>query len=125
MFVILEDKTICLTRGDIAYINVSANLQDGQPYTFAVGDVVRFRVFEKKDYSEVLIKKDVKVEAETQTVMLSLKKEDTKIGDITYKPTEYCYEIELNPDSDPQTIVGYDEDGEKVFRLYPEGSDTV
>ena len=33
MFEILKDKTICLTRGDIANIVVSASLQDGDAYT--------------------------------------------------------------------------------------------
>ena len=26
-------------------------------------------------------------------------------------------------DTQPQTIIGYDEDGAKVFRLFPEGAD--
>ena len=40
MFEILKDKTICLTRGDIANIVVSASLQDGQTYTFQNGEFV-------------------------------------------------------------------------------------
>jgi hypothetical protein len=36
---------------------------------------------------------------------------------------DYWYEVELNPDEDCQTIVGYDEDGAKVLRLFPEGAD--
>ena len=47
------------------------------------------------------------------------------IGEVINKPTNYWYEIELNPNTQPQTIIGYDEDGEKLFVLYPEGSDTV
>jgi hypothetical protein len=50
-----------------------------------------------------------------------LSKEDTKIGKKVNKPVDYWYEVELNPDTYPQTIVGYDEDGAKIFKLYPEG----
>ena len=121
MFKILNDKTICLTRGDIANIIVSANLQDGQAYTFQAGDVVRFRVFKKRDCASVVIQKDVEADAETESVTISLSKDDTKIGEIINKPVDYWYEIELNPETEPQTITGYDDDGEKIFRLYPEG----
>ncbi len=122
MFKINEDKSIYLTRGDVANITVGANL-DGQPYTFKVGDVVRIKVMKRKDCNVVLLQKDVEVLEETQAVSIFLEKEDTKIGDFINKPTNYWYEVELNPETTPQTIIGYDEDGEKQFVLYPEGSD--
>ena len=119
MFEILNDKTFCLTRGDIAKILVSANLQDGQAYKFAVGDVVRFRVYEKKNCGNAV------VDTEAQSVTISLNKEDNKIGELINKPVDYWYEIEVNPDTDPQAIIGYDLAGEKIFRLYPEGRDSL
>lgn len=121
MFEILKDKTICLTRGDIANIVVSASLQDGEVYTFQKGDVVRLTVYKKRDCANVLIQKDVTVEAEAQTATIRLEKEDTRFGDCISSPTDYWYEVELNPDTAPQTIIGYDAAGEKIFRLYPEG----
>lgn len=125
MFVILSDKTICLTRGDVASIIVSANLQDGKPYTFKPGDVLRFRVFKKRDCACVVLQKDVTVKADAENVTVSLTKDETSIGDIISKPVDYWYEVEVNPDTEPQTIIGYDEAGEKIFRLYPEGSKAV
>ena len=123
MFKINEDKSIYLTRGDIANITITATKPDGEPYTFLVGDVVRFKVFKRRDCACVEIQKDTVVTEEAQEVTIYLEKEDTKIGEIISKPTNYWYEVELNPDTAPQTIIGYDEDGEKVFRLFPEGSD--
>jgi hypothetical protein len=123
MFKINEDKSIYLTRGDIANITVSATKPDGEQYTFLVGDVVRFKVFKRRDCGCVEIQKDTVVTEETQEVTIYLEKSDTKIGDVISKPTNYWYEVELNPDTAPQTIIGYDEDGEKIFRLFPEGSD--
>lgn len=127
MFYILQDKTICLTRGDVATLEVSANLQDGQAYTFSKGAIVRFSVFKKRNFSHLEILKDVVVTEETEIVPIHLTKEDTKIGPIINRPVDYWYEIVLNPDTDPQTIVGYDDadaTGEKIFRLLPEGGDS-
>jgi hypothetical protein len=121
MFEILKDKTICLTRGDIANIVVSASLQDGQAYTFQTGDVVRLTVYKKRGCSNVLIQKDFVVETEAQTATIRLEKNDTRFGDLISAPTDFWYEVELNPDTAPQTIIGYDAAGEKIFRLYPEG----
>ena len=125
MFEILKDKTICLTRGDIASIVTSAKQKDGatagQPYTFVQGDVVRLSVFKKKDCQCIVMQKEVTVEEPTEAVTIHLTKDDTKIGDPINKPVDYWYDIELNPDTAPITIVGYDTEGEKVFRLYPEG----
>ena len=123
MFTINDDKSIYLTRGDIAVIEVGASSTNDEPYTFKVGDIVRFSVFEKGSYDQIVIKKDVSVEKESPTVDISLYKEDTKIGDLINKPKDYWYEIELNPETYPQTIIGYDTRGPKIFRLYPEGND--
>lgn len=125
MFKINNDKSIYLTRGDIANILVTAKTSNGDLYTFQKGDVVRFKVFKRRDCGCVEIQKDTVIEEEATEVTIYLGKEDTKIGDVISKPTNYWYEVELNPNTKPQTIIGYDEDGEKLFVLYPEGSDTV
>lgn len=122
MFKINKDQSIHLTRGDIASIEVRANKTEEEAYIFQIGDVVRMQVFEKSKCNCVVMQKEVKVLEETQVVDIFLNKDDTSIGEIIHKPKDYWYEIELNPDSNPQTIVGYDDNGAKVFRLYPEGS---
>ena len=119
MFKISEDLTIECTRGDAAVFSVGANVNN-TPYFFRVGDVVRFTVFGKKDCAEIVLQKDVKVTEEAELVEINLSGEDTKIGDVISKPVDYWYEVELNPETYPQTIIGYDEDGAKVFKLYPE-----
>lgn len=60
---------------------------------------------------------------DTTQVEMALYGEDTKFGEVISKPVDYWYEIELNPDTNPQTIVGYDEEGAKIFKLFPEGKD--
>lgn len=122
MFLINEDSSIHLTRGDIAVIDVRATNSDGGEYIFNHGDVVRLKIFEKKQCDSVVLSKKVIVEDdETSVVTIHLNKEDTKIGEVIHKPKDYWYEIELNPDTYPQTIVGYDSNGPKIFRLFPEG----
>ena len=123
MFTITTDKSIYLTRGDMAVIEVSACAAELEPYIFKAGDVVRLKVFAKKQHDDIILTKDVTVDEETPTVSIQLDRHDTKIGGVINKPVDYWYEIELNPDTSPQTIVGYDSDGPKIFRLFPEGGD--
>ena len=123
MFEINEDKTINITRGDIGAFTVDALNEAGEKYLFQKGDVVRIKVTEKKACENVMFQKDFVVEEETEQVELLLTEEETKIGEVISKPTDYWYEIELNPLTNPQTIIGYDEDGAKILRLYPEGND--
>ncbi len=124
MFTINSDSSIYVTRGDVAFFNVTAQ-ENGVAYKFQPGDVVRMKVTEKKNCDSVMFQKDFLVEGETETVGIYLSEDETKIGEVISKPTDYWYEIELNPFTNPQTILGYDEDGAKIFKLYPEGRDLV
>ena len=76
MFTINDDKSIHLTRGDIAVIEVGANKPENEQYIFKVGDIVRFSVFEKSRYDQLVIKKDVLVEEESPTVDIYLYKDE-------------------------------------------------
>lgn len=122
MFVINEDNSIYATRGDIVFFNVTAE-DDGVKYTFKAGDVLRIKVYGKKDAENVVLQKDFPVGEDCEAVEIFLTEEDTKIGEVISKPKDYWYEVELNPYTNPQTIVGYDDDGAKVFKLFPEGKD--
>ena len=123
MFVLnAEDKSIYVTRGDAVAFTINAKA-NGAPYRFLPGDVVRFTVYVRKDASKVLLQKDFPVTEATETVGIYLSEADTKIGDVISKPKDYWYEVTLNPFTEPQTIIGYDEDGAKIFQLYPEGND--
>lgn len=122
MYVVNEDNSIYVTRGDIVAISLTAD-DNGENYKFKAGDVVRIKVFGKKDCENVVLQKDFPIAAETETVEIYLDENDTKIGGVISKPVDYWYEVELNPESDPQTIIGYDEDGARVFKLFPEGRD--
>lgn len=123
MFQVNDDLSIYVTRGDAVYLKVSAD-NGGKPYTFEAGEVLRFKIYGKKDTENVVFQKDYPVEHTTQAVEIILTEADTKIGKFVNKPTDYWYEVELNPyNNHPQTIIGYDEDGAKLFRLFPEGGD--
>lgn len=124
MFYVNDDLSIYATRGDIVFFSVTAE-ESGVNYKFQPGDVVRMKVYGKKDAKTVVLQKDFPVTAECESVEVLLTEDDTKIGDVISKPVDYWYEIELNPFSAPQTIIGYDEDGAKIFRIYPEGKDLM
>lgn len=119
----VKGTTIMITRGDVGTLQVSALNDDNTDYVFKIGDIVRIKVFEKENCANVVMQKDVEVKEEGTTVDVSLRSEDTKIGEIINKKEIYWYEVELNPDAAPQTIIANDRDGEKKFILYPEGGD--
>ena len=123
MFVVNDDLSIYATRGDIVFFTVAATDEEERPYKFQAGDVVRIKVYGRKDAETVVLQKDFPVVEVTEEVEIFLDKEDTKIGEVISKPTDYWYEVELNSGELPQTIIGYDDDGAKVFKLFPEGAD--
>lgn len=124
MFVVHEDMTIYATRGDAVYFPVEKKQGDVK-YKFQPGDIVRFKVFEKKNYSKVVLMKDFLVEEESTSVNIFLDKSSMKFGGIINKPVDYWYEVELNPDTLPDTFIGYNADGPAVFKLFPEAKDVV
>lgn len=116
-----DTKTISVNRGDQGQsFDFSIPLDDGSFYTFQVGDVIMFGVYNRNKLNEdaVLLKEYTIDEAKTK-VTLNFDKDDFVIGDLINKPVTYWYEIQLNNN----TIIGYDENGAKEFILYPEGSD--
>lgn len=123
MFTINDDLSIYATRGDTVFFTVTAE-ENGVPYYFEAGDVLRMKIYGKKDATSVVLEKCFPVTAKTDRFTILLTEEDTKIGEVISKPRDYWYEIELNPFTNPQTIIGYDEDGAKVFKLFPEGQDS-
>ena len=122
MFTINDDNSIYATRGDVVFFGVTAE-DNGSPYVFNSGDVLRMKIYGRKDAETVYLEKDFLVTEDGENVEVYLDQEDTKLGDVISKPTDYWYEICLNPDTQPQTIIGYGDDGAAVFRLFPEGAD--
>lgn len=124
MIKIDRNGNIELTRGDVLPLNITANNKDGTDYEFKKGDVVRFKIIEKNKCNCVIVQKDVEVKEPTTIVQLDLSCHETKIGGLINKPVEYWYEVELNPDTNTQTIIGYTkENGGMLFTLLPEGGD--
>ena len=123
MFVVNDDMSIYITRGDEAQFTVSATDGGTTVHVFEAGDVIRFKVFEKKACENVVLQKDFGITESTEAVTIHLTEDETRFGEIISKPKDYWFEIELNPESAPQTILGYDDDGPKIFRLFPEGKD--
>ena len=56
MFVLNDDLSIYATRGDIVFFTVSAE-QNGKTYTFKAGDLIRFKVYGKKNAKNVVLQR--------------------------------------------------------------------
>lgn len=122
MFVVNEDLSIYATRGDTVFFKVKAKVRDSEEaFLFSKGDVLRICITQKKNTAAVMLDKRFAVTEEADSYTILLTGKEMKFGSVTAKAVDFWYEIELNPDTNPQTIVGYDEDGPKVFRLFPEG----
>lgn len=123
MFKIDANNTIHITRGDIMVMDVVIKDDEDNDYVFQEGDVIRFSVYDKGDYKSVKLRKSFNAIIGETYVEMTFDAEDTTIGDIINKPKDYWYEVELNAETNPQTILGHDENGAKIFRLYPEGDE--
>lgn len=116
----VEDYTIHCTRGDEGEIQFSCKDDSGNDYQFEVGQTIVLKVFDKKNYADVILKKVVEVAEACTSVLIPLTSQDTTIGELINKPVKYNYEISID---DTDTVIGYDEEGPKEFILYPEGGD--
>lgn len=138
MIAIGEDgKTIHLTRGDatsksynrLAFNFPIYNFGTGQEeyYEFQITDKIAFICFEKKGYTkEEILRKEYTLEEigytePTTVVEIPLTEEDTKKFPLTNKAQTYWYDIVLN---DTTTILGFDDEGAKLIRVYPEGEES-
>lgn len=112
----IEGDIIHINRGDKAIIEFSID-----NYTFQVDDVIRFAVYkEKKMSEEPIFEKIIINKSEGNSIEIVINSKDTQLVNLLDQPLKCWYEIELN---DEQTILGYDENGPKVFIIYPEGAD--
>lgn len=116
----IDGTTIKVNRGDVLNLILTLENEDGTQYTFHNGDTIVFSIYEKNciDKKSVFLK-EINITEDLQSVDISLTNQDTKIGNLINRPIEYWYEIELN---NQFTVIGYDDDGAKIFKLYPEGS---
>ena len=120
----IANNEIQITRGDKGNIPVKIpiNEEETEFYQFKIGDKIKIGVYKKGKLNEnAVILKEFEVSEPTDTFLIPLTSEDTKIGELINKETEYWYEIILN---DSETILGYEKDkNPKLFWLLPEGSD--
>ena len=122
MFRIADDgTTLEVTRGSSGSITFGALTPEGEQYMFNIGDVVRLNVTKENRENMVVMSVETTIEQDTEEVTISITSFDSKIGTVINKPTDYWYDIELNPDtSAAQMLLGYDDEGPKIFRVYPE-----
>lgn len=110
----IVNKTFHVSRGDSGTVNLKL-----KNTTFRVEDDVVFRIYEVQGLDEApIIEVHTSVEEESDTANIFLSGEDTNFGDLGNEIVDYWYEIAVNED---RTIIGFDESGAKIFKLYPTG----
>ena len=110
----IVNKTFHVSRGDSGTINLKL-----KNTTFRPEDDVVFKIYEVQGLDAApIIDVHASVEEESDTVNISLSSEDTTFGDPGNEIVDYWYEIAVN---ESRTIMGFDESGAKIFKLYPTG----
>lgn len=124
MFIVNEDNSIYCTRGDTVHFYVKGKDNAiGSDYTFRNNDFIRFTVYGKKNCENVVLQKMFRAIPGSTEAVIDLTKDDTSEFDFTSKPKDYWYDVELINNFGIQTILGYDEEGAKIFRVFPEGDE--
>lgn len=118
MFDIDYNKNISVTWGDVGTIVLKAR-GEGK---FPAGAVLRLTIHGRYKPFDVEVAKDITIEEETQVVQINLDVEDTSFCPREGVEQEFSYDITLNPDTAPQTLVGYElKNGPKNFVILPKG----
>lgn len=126
MLEIIDDRNIEVTRGNVLALTVMAE-NEGTEYQFSKDDIIRFKIMEAKNVNNVILQKDFKVLDNTTEQDIEIAADEMKIGNLSSKPIDYWFEIELNPDTPyTRTILGYDKkEGAAILTILPEGGDKV
>lgn len=125
-FYIDESMNIHASRGDhIAFYFTMKNKDTGLSVPFEPGSSVLLNVFEKKNCEKIMLSKEFVPNASAHSLKIELSSYDMKFGKVISKPKDYWYEIQVGPIGKAKTLLGYFEDGPKVFRLYPEGKELI
>ena len=113
----IKNKTIHLNRGDSANIQVACNNS-----VFEADQKLCLYVMEAGNCENIILNKEATLEANSNTATISLSAEDTKslTEPFSLGAKEFWYELEMQSGEERTTLVGYDEDGPKLFILYPE-----
>lgn len=113
----IKNKTIHLNRGDSANIQVACNNSN-----FEVEQSLYLYVMEAGNCENIILTAQATIEENSNTATISLSAEDTKSLSEPFSlgAKEFWYELELQAGEERTTLVGFDEDGPKLFILYPE-----
>ena len=84
-----DGTTLKITRGSSGSFSFGATTIEGEAYVFSAGDVIRLNVTRKGQENMVVMSVDSLVTQDTDTVTISITSEDSKIGTVINKPTDY------------------------------------
>lgn len=121
------NKTIHITRGDLGIFKINFTIPYSG-YVLGPDSFVRLSVYEAGDLSNCIFYVDSYAGQTTNEIIMRIDPLDTldNIEPIN-SPRTYWYEIEIDPGSNfyEKTPVGYDENGPKLFIVYPNIGDEV
>lgn len=112
MKIIDEKNTITHNRGSKGSVRLINN--NGG---FKKGTTFKFSIVKKGNYEDVVFQKEFEATEDCNEFFLTFTSKEMRFYEPISKEKEFYYEIDMNDDT---TLIGYDENKDKKFILYPE-----
>lgn len=117
-----DGTTIKVFRGDSGHFDISKTDSDGNIEQFKQGDKVILSVKENFGENNVLLRKTITVKNDCDKVEFPITSEESiSLSSLISEPIEYEYDIKVEG-TEHSTIIGHDDSGAKIFKVYPTGS---
>lgn len=117
-----EGSTIKVFRGDSGHFDISKTDSEGNIEQFKKGDKVILSVKENFGENTVLLRKTKLVDEDCNKISFFITEEDTiSLTNLISEPIDYEYDIKVEG-LENSTIIGHDDSGAKLFKVYPTGS---
>lgn len=114
---LIDNTEVSLNRGDQGKILVELE-QNGEPITLLESDVVNMAIYSEENLDkDPLQKLNASINTEENVAEIIIEKNSTAFVPEDNMPFNYWYEVEWNG----IVIIGYDKEGPKIFRVYPNG----
>lgn len=117
-----EGTTIKVFRGDSGHFDISKTDSEGNIEQFKQGDKVILSVKENFGEKNVLLRKTIPVNEDCDKVEFPISEEESiSLTDLISEPMDFEYDVKVKG-VESSTIIGHDDSGAKIFKVYPTGS---
>ena len=113
----IDNKEISLSKGDRGVIQFDIT-QDGEPVILELSDKITMSIYSEENLDkEPLQVLNAEINVDDNIAEIPIIETSTDFVPEDNMPFNYWYQIEWNDN----VMIGYDKEGPKIFRVYPQG----